>query len=78
MPKIPNLKGEENLEDWDRQIKNHLRLHKCLDFINTGSTMPTLMENEDEVDFQERLELWEDLRTRTFIIIERLWRYEDP
>ena len=70
MPKIPNLKGEENLEEWDRLIKSHLRLHKCLDFVKTGSKIPTIVADENEADFQERLELWEDRRTRTFIVIE--------
>jgi len=40
LPKIPNLKGEENLEDWDRQIRNHLRLYKCLIFIDKSFVEP--------------------------------------
>jgi hypothetical protein len=32
--------------------------------------MPTLMDNEDKVDFQKRLKFWKDLKIRTFIIID--------
>jgi len=56
MPKIPNLKGEENLDDWDRQIRNHLRLHRCLAFVDKGSVEPTQMQGEMEADFHDRLE----------------------
>jgi len=54
MPKIPTLRDEENLQDWDRQVKNYLRFRKYMDFIKDGSASKKPIESvlrESEPDF---------------------------